>query len=466
MEMLSLIKRNLGVFMALSFFLIVLSCTHFGKIFEYDPDEGLYLMRAFMHTKGYALYNQIWMDQPPLLVLMLSLLFKIFGPSVFLARVLTLCFSTLLLWALYQIISKKQGIPSAILAIVLLVFSSYYLSMSVSVTGAIIPISFAVLALYEIQLYQESCDKKFLLLSGAFFALGLSTKLIALLFLPALIWEIALVEKKKILLSFAWWSASLLAVFTCISLAAHVDFYQIWHIYRAGEKVTSSIKIMHFFTFNKDYDYLLIAICAFIFIKKEEIKLLAAPLMTLIAGLIFFSHTPIWHTQRFYLILPVCWLASFSLYRLCGQIKTGKQKALVAVIFISAALGWSLLQIPLKWTNIRVQLFPSDPQASNIIGLINKYNGRSHLLITDRPIFAFYTQMFTDSHLLLLSQKTKSARIITADDFLRTIRDKHPEMILFARFPSLNAAIAKHLPKDYSLEFSNKSDISLYIRKD
>ena len=54
--------------------------------FSFDYDEGVYLQTAFQHARGQALYKDLFLSQPPLLVEALSLLIKIFGNNVTIAR--------------------------------------------------------------------------------------------------------------------------------------------------------------------------------------------------------------------------------------------------------------------------------------------------------------------------------------------------------------------------------------------
>ena len=71
----------LSVIISFLYFVAVFQFIRGGEVLEYNPDEGLCFMRAFMHMKGYSLYQDIWMDPPPVLIKFLTYTFKIFGPS-------------------------------------------------------------------------------------------------------------------------------------------------------------------------------------------------------------------------------------------------------------------------------------------------------------------------------------------------------------------------------------------------
>jgi len=93
------LSRWIGIAVPALFFITVFLFSHFQKVFQYDPDEGIAVMTALLHSKGHILYKEIWLDQPPFFVLLLSSFFKLFGPSVLLARSVVLALSSFLLWA-------------------------------------------------------------------------------------------------------------------------------------------------------------------------------------------------------------------------------------------------------------------------------------------------------------------------------------------------------------------------------
>lgn len=87
-----------------AFFLGELSIIHWYGCLEFDPDEGINLMKAFLVNDGYSLYQEIWNDQPPILTHILGWGINIFGAKVQFLRGLILIFSTLLLWQMWLIL--------------------------------------------------------------------------------------------------------------------------------------------------------------------------------------------------------------------------------------------------------------------------------------------------------------------------------------------------------------------------
>src|ERR1044071_2269681 len=61
--------------------------------FIFGGDEGYELYKGFLFEKGFALYSEIWNDQPPLHTWLLAALFHITGPSLLAARLAALGFT-------------------------------------------------------------------------------------------------------------------------------------------------------------------------------------------------------------------------------------------------------------------------------------------------------------------------------------------------------------------------------------
>ncbi len=238
----------LGILIPVAFVAIVAATVPFTRIFEYDPDEGVYLMRAYLHAHGFELYKDVWMDQPPVFILILSNLFKIFGPSVPAARWLVLVFSGIFLWAVYRIISRTQNTFSAVWAVAMMIFSSLHIRSSVAVMGTIPSLSLAALSLYGLFLYGETGKRRYLVFSGGLFALAFLTRVFVIVFLPGILWEIFLIrrrapaDRKKKLGSAgatALWFLAFGAVFFYVCcVATSLDFSQLAQGFVRGQKLS------------------------------------------------------------------------------------------------------------------------------------------------------------------------------------------------------------------------------------
>ncbi len=91
------LHASLPWLLPLAFVGVVLLFFPFRFVFEFNPDEGLHLMRSLLHLRGHELYSEVYNDQPPLFTWSLSALFFTLGPNVNLGRLFVLFLSTALM---------------------------------------------------------------------------------------------------------------------------------------------------------------------------------------------------------------------------------------------------------------------------------------------------------------------------------------------------------------------------------
>ena len=98
-----------GLLLVLTITIVIYLSLPLGSALEFGGDEGFELMKGYLCAKGYSLYSQIWNDQPPVLTMLLSLLFKSCGPSVLAARCLACGFGLLLFGTFFTLLQSLSG---------------------------------------------------------------------------------------------------------------------------------------------------------------------------------------------------------------------------------------------------------------------------------------------------------------------------------------------------------------------
>ena len=146
-----------NLFIPAIFFIFAIYFMPIEQVFQFDTsDEGIELIKASLHLEGFALYTQIWNDQPPLSTIILSSWLSLFGKSIFAARLLTLSFSTILIWSFCQTLRIYLGNLPAIIGTLLLVISCNFLRLSVSVMIGVPALALAMLSIYLLTLYKKT----------------------------------------------------------------------------------------------------------------------------------------------------------------------------------------------------------------------------------------------------------------------------------------------------------------------
>src|SRR5882724_5762356 len=77
---------------------------------QIGADEGFELAKATLCLRGHHLYSEVWNDQPPLHTFLVTQILKHISPSILGPRLLTVCFSLLLLAAIFVISFRVNGL--------------------------------------------------------------------------------------------------------------------------------------------------------------------------------------------------------------------------------------------------------------------------------------------------------------------------------------------------------------------
>ncbi len=166
---------------------------------EFGGDEHYELIKGFLCSLGFDLYTEIWNDQPPFHTGVLSLLFQLFGPSVLVARLLTVGLVAVLIATFFRIIRERTGTIAGWIAVIGLLAAPQFMELGVSVM--LEPVTFAI-GWASVGLLFGFFKRGpvsglwgglvWLLASGFVMGLALQTKLTAAMLLPAIGVELVL----------------------------------------------------------------------------------------------------------------------------------------------------------------------------------------------------------------------------------------------------------------------------------
>ena len=489
-------KLPLHLLIPVLFIAFVILAIPFGKLFEFDSDEGINIMKSLLYSEGFSLYKDIWSDQPPLFTFILSWWLKIWGKSIFAARCLVLLFSALLVWCFYQILRRDLGVFSALAGVLILVNSHYYIQLSVSVMIGIPCLALGMLAVYFLAEARNSHrNRKFLLvISGFVLALSLQIKLLTIFLIPLICLQIADFSTNNFsrkLLNIYQYLLSLFITYVSISLYfGSLNLEQILQPHLSGRN--SSELFSDYYTlaqlldrmFGQDYLFYFLAMIGTIIILATRKKTGLFPLAWLgVVCFLLINHHPVWYHHYLLISLPLAWLAAYGIdslgkfwqsleldsknFNLKGlsiiyvpNIKNknsfSRNKFLPLVIPALVAL-LSLSSIILETSRFWDKKYyfqkrlmrtgHNDRQA--VVNLILQHKDQTKWIFTDKPIYAFYGKLKVPPEIAVLSLKRFLTGTITTEEMLNLIKTYQPEQIIFTKF---RYTIREHQPTKEYLE--------------
>jgi hypothetical protein len=168
----------LGAFVALQ------CCLPLATAVKIGADEDYELSKAVLCLNGHRLYTEVWSDQPPLYVSLLTVILKHFSPAILGPRLLTTASTLLLLGSVFLLVLRTNGRLAAPLATGLLMASPGFLELSSSAMQEIPALAPVAAALCVLLICPAGKWRANVVLGGILFAVALQMKLIGIVYLP------------------------------------------------------------------------------------------------------------------------------------------------------------------------------------------------------------------------------------------------------------------------------------------
>ncbi len=451
------------------FILWLIVKTPIKETFEYNKDEGTAVIKSPLLLNGFSLYKEIWCDQPPLFPVILSYWFKLFGPSVYHARIFVLIFSCILLLAFYFTLKIREGRICAFMAVIFLLLSSRYLQLSISAMSGIPALSLAMLSILFLTLYKKLYLKRFLILSGIFMALSLQTKLSGFFFIPIIILEILQVKRQKLekpnhyLSPELLWIMPLLFVFLSINLLFfHLDFQifiqQLFLPHLTKIPLLENNFIILCRMLLSDYDIALLALISIVLIVKQRKRESFFPLIWLATiTIILLRHKPIWYHYYPLISIPVCWLGAITFAEFFSKNNLNKRINQIKLfhLIILLLIILTIFKLPSKYQRSQKSLWgQTSAQERQVLDVLSKYKKNTRWIFTDRAIFAYYLDIFIPPELVLISSKRILTDKLEPDYLINKLTKYKPELILLTgyleTFPDYYPKIMPYIEKNYT----------------
>jgi dolichyl-phosphate-mannose-protein mannosyltransferase len=455
---------------------------------EFGGDEGYELMKAFLVSLGHPLYRELWNDQPPLHTELLALLFRVFGPSAFVGRLLAVGFAMLLVASLFQVVRNHSGRLAGLVAVGLLVSSSVFIHLSVSVMIELPAMALAMAAVWASTAYYAGKGKHWLVFSGVIFGCALQVKLTAVLFLPALAAEYLanwIGRNKAVDGSTArarFWDAAL----WCGAVLAAFGFFLVV-FYRLD--ALSMFWVSHFSTAARN------AVASEEYGFRPESLLndlgMLAPAAVgvaligwkwrwdLLLPVVLFGttlgthlwHRPYWYYYALHFSIPMAWLGAVGIVEWFRAIwKQDLRASLATKLRVGIGwLGWSMVVslvltlAPEKAWNELGRLSAALPAGEDprVIAL-RKHAAQTRWVFTDGAIYAFWAGLPVPPEFAVIIWKRIWSGQINEREIMQCLDRYRPEQILLLSRWKDSSVLSDYLNLNYQ---ADPEVVGLYMRQ-
>jgi Dolichyl-phosphate-mannose-protein mannosyltransferase len=454
--------------------------------FSMNPDEGINSMKALLVDHGYRLYEQIWSDQPPLFTHLLRLWLDFLGWSVMHGRLLVLLFAALLVFAVYDLVRLSWNHLAALTGVLLLVSSTYFLPLSVSVMIGIPSLALAMMSLWGLARWRRGERRGWLLASAALMSGSLCIKLFTMFLLPLFAAWIVLVAPRPGR-GRAWraallWLAGVLLPTAALlfALAGATGIEQLIEPHWAARGNSEFVRQQGFLVLERiaplDFPLVVLASIGTVQIVRRRCwELAILPVWAATALVLLLSHAPVWHHH--YLLLtvvagPTAGVAvaeTFASRRRAGRAGEAPLPAAARVAGVLALLGLAVT-LPIAQRVSRPVVIVSWEAAQATLDAMQRFTHRTRHVLTDAPMYAFRAGLDVVPDLTVVSLKRKGTGNLTVDDVVGGLQRYAPEQVLLTgRFPvPATAALLQAMEGRYALVYTSPAIPSarLYVRRD
>ncbi len=475
----------------LVYFVAMLAFSPYWDMFWIYSDEGFVLMKALLVSRGYPLYTQVWSDQPPLHTDLMALLFRLNGPGVFAARLLTLCFTCLLIWAVVQIVRRAWNNWAALAAALGLVFLPTFPMLSIAALVGQPALALACVSLSGLIAWHQRRSEHFLILSGIAMGLSVLTKAFTGLVIPVFGIVLLIIEyssqphPKRLINIFKpaliWgFSTGLSILGLSLLLVGPANLGQLIQPHIAATQSSNyppNEQLYSIWFYLKDaWPVLLLAIAGAVMAFHQRKMLMLYPAVWMvITALILSFYRPIWSHHQLLVTIPAAMLAGGAAAEGLGWLvrkRHGGRKIHQDNILPAVALGLLMLTLVVRLPDVVNQFQRTgdtlgEPRAAyedRVMRRINQYASDTHWMVTDLPMYAFRAGLLTPPDLAVISWKRLAAGDLTETDILETIHKLEPEQILLGRFQF--DQVEAFIQESYFPVLEREDQLKLYIRKD
>jgi 4-amino-4-deoxy-L-arabinose transferase-like glycosyltransferase len=417
-----------------------------------DYDEGVYLTTFQSVQRGFPLYQQTYMSQPPAFYVLVFPLYEILGSTLESARMSVFLYSLVgvlaLVWLGWELRSRVFGF----IALCALYSIPLYFNEIVTLHSDSLPATFSTLALAAAFRFRNSTRWPWLVLSSICVGIAFLIKadVTGLPAIGLLLLYMTLSAKKSagfLLKMLALFSAALLATVLLLTLPFGIrdvvsNVVQLRLQAAKGASADPSIFWSYFKVQSQLIGVLCVGLClsAIAFVVRKTARLPIALLflwmLTTFGALLIYR--PLMDHHLVFLVVPVCAYCAYALSALLTH------PALNTVWVVRVVYGLVIVAVVATLINrLQFATVPYGPAADSIqqagIEIVKAHTQPGDYIVSDEGIITGLTQRATPPWLVDLSFVRIQSGSLHVDDFVENLEIYHPKMILVwtGRLPNL-----------------------------
>jgi hypothetical protein len=481
------LKNHAGLVVVLSGAAVLLSLLPLGTAFEFTRDEGYEVMKGFLCSKGFRLYQDIWNDQPPVHTMLLAGAFKVCGPSILTARLVAAGFGLMLFAVFHQLVRRRCSAWCALAGAFLLAAAPCVVQLCGSVMLEAPAIGMALVSAWLAQQWSRRRHWGWLLASGAAMGVALQVKFTAAVVAPAVLAEVALAGRpergwkraRRTALDALRWGGGVTVLLATIGLTwARGSLLSSWRSHfdespvpglgsPADYPFNTSLLTMHL-------DCLLAAAAGLAWaVATKRWREVAFPgILLLTASLIHCVHRPWWNYYYLHLAVPVAWLAGWALaegVKTAYQTFAARRFALASVPALKAIAVCGLAAVVLSRSEARLEANVKEMRRSprmdtnTLLAQMRRYAPGTHWVYAEPVIYAFHARLPAPPELAVVVAKRFWSGQISSEAILATCKRYRPEQLLLSN-RLVSGDWKKFLDAGYTLACADQTSL-LYVAK-
>ncbi len=456
------------------------------SLFVFDNDEGINVIKAVLMADGYPLYTQTWSDQPPVFTQLLQLAFATFGETMLVARLTVLALTVLLVWAFTGTIRLHLGTAAAWGALLLLMLADNFLRLSVSVMIGLPALSFALVAIYLLQLHKAKPRSWLLLLAGIAMGLALQTKFLTAILVP--IAGLDLLEFGqdlwgnrprfwRLLRDGLLWGAVTVGVFALIGLYYNAfDLEMLLGAHLSGTvqaaygDENSWAELLGFLRF--DYGHLLLALLGLLLVVAQRDRRALLPIgWLLLAFLLLLTHRPLWYHHYQMIAVPLCWLAAYLVPHFTALLNAkqegNQRRRPLPQITLFTLITIVLLGLIYLRGERTIPYYNQRSYDAEVVTLLQSQAAQTHWVFADQAIYPFYAGLRVPPEIAVFSRKRFFGENLNNQILLNVMQSYQPEQVLLTRFKDdllADREFAAYLNAHYTMVQENPDYVYYRLR--